>query len=219
MATLHKYPRTRHVEGSRLQPGDEDLDQVPFADLAGQFLVVEEKLDGAQAGLSFDADGRLQLQSRGHFLTGGPREKHYNLFKRWAHAHAEALRPVLGSRHVLYGEWLYAKHTGFYDLLPHYFLEFDVLDTETGAFLSTDRRQALLRGLPVASGRGLRQGPCRRLADLTGLVGRSLYKSEHWRERLTEVGTSLGLIAEQVRKETDPSDQMEGLYIKAEEGG
>ena len=26
-----KYPRTPHIEGSRLQPGDEDLSKIPFA--------------------------------------------------------------------------------------------------------------------------------------------------------------------------------------------
>src|SRR5262249_42673562 len=109
MLPLHKYPRTRHIEGSRHQPGDEDLSTVPFADLAGCHLVVEEKLDGANAGLSFDEDGTLRLQSRGHYLTGGNREKHFNLFKQWASAHAPALRERLGSRHVLFGEWLYAK--------------------------------------------------------------------------------------------------------------
>ncbi|WP_239080753.1 ATP-binding protein [Paractinoplanes brasiliensis] len=44
---LTKYPRTPHLAGSRLQPGDEDLSQTPFAEPAGRHLVVEEKLDGA----------------------------------------------------------------------------------------------------------------------------------------------------------------------------
>src|SRR5690242_9310920 len=133
---LHKYPRTHHVEGSRRQPGDEDLEDVPFAALGGRHLVVEEKVDGANAALSFDAHGRLFLQSRGHFLTGGPREKYFAPFKAWAASHQERLFARLGCRHVLYGEWLYAKHTIFYDVLSHYFLEFDVLDTQEGVFLS-----------------------------------------------------------------------------------
>ena len=54
---LIKYPRTRHLEGSRLQPGDEDLDVVPMAALAGAHLVVEEKVDGANAAFSFGAGG------------------------------------------------------------------------------------------------------------------------------------------------------------------
>ena len=52
---LHKYPRTHHLEGSRLQPGDEDLRSVRLAELRGQRLVIEEKLDGANAGLSLNS--------------------------------------------------------------------------------------------------------------------------------------------------------------------
>ena len=44
---MRKYPRTHHLEGSRRQPGDEDLDSVPFRALIGRHLVVEEKVDGA----------------------------------------------------------------------------------------------------------------------------------------------------------------------------
>jgi hypothetical protein len=219
MPTLHKYPRTHHLEGSRLQPGDEDSQSVPFVSLAGRHLVIEEKLDGANAGISFDAAGKLWLQSRGHFLTGGSREKHFDLFKRWAWTHAGALHAALGQRFVLYGEWLYAKHTVFYDRLSHYFLEFDVLDTETGTFLGTEGRRGLRNGLPVASVPVLRTGPCRDLAEVTSLIGPSLYKSPTWRESLGAAARARGLDVEQIWKETDPSDLMEGLYVKVEEGG
>jgi hypothetical protein len=216
---LRKYPRTLHLEGSRLQPGDEDADAVPFRRLAGRHLVVEEKLDGANAGLRFDAAGKLLLQSRGHFLTGGEREKHFNLFKRWANAHAAALHAALGSRYVLYGEWLYAKHTIFYDELPHYFLEFDVLDTEADVFLSTDRRRELLAAAPLVPVPVLRRGPAASLDELLALIGPSLCKSADWRERLTATGAAHVVGFERVWSETDRSDLMEGLYVKVEEGG
>lgn len=215
---LHKFPRTPHLEGSRFQPGDEDLAAVPYASLAGGQLVVEEKLDGANAALSFDAEGRLWLQSRGHFLAGGAREKHFDLFKQWAHAHARELWARLGAHHVLYGEWLYAKHTVFYDALPHYFLEFDVLDRRTGDFLSTERRHALFAGSPVTSVPVLWRGRAPELESLVGLVGPSLYKSPHWRERLDAAATERGLDVARVRRETDAADAMEGLYIKVEDG-
>ena len=51
---IHKYPRTPHIEGSRLQPGDEDLSQIPFSAIAGKNLVIEEKCDGANSAISFD---------------------------------------------------------------------------------------------------------------------------------------------------------------------
>src|SRR5262245_22998208 len=219
MKLLLKYPRTHHLEGSRRQLGDEDLDSVPFADLAGKFLVVEEKLDGANAGLSFDEDGTLRLQSRGHYLTGGGREKHFNFFQEWGSGHAPALFETLGVRHVLYVEWLYAKHTVFYDRLPHYFLEFDVWDREAESFLSTQRRRELLAGLPVVSVPVLWQGKARKLEELTGLVGPSLYKSAAWRERLTALCQPHGRVPERPWKDTASSDLMEGLYLKHEEGG
>ena len=58
----------------------------------------------------------------------------------------------------MYGEWMVAKHTAFYDALPHYFMEFDVLDTETGNFLSTDARRLLLSQCPVHSVKVLETG-------------------------------------------------------------
>lgn len=221
---MHKYPRTQHLRGSRLQPGDEDLDAVPWTELAGQFVVAEEKCDGANAGISFDDGGKLLLQSRGHYLIGGAREKHWDLFKQWASAHADRFLSVLEDRFILYGEWLLAKHTIFYDQLPHYFLEFDVLDTHTGQFLSTQRRRELLVGLPIVSVPVLWQGEAEARADalrerLVALIGHSLYKSPQWRDRLREVAVERRLDPDRVEAETDRSNLMEGLYVKQEADG
>ena len=222
MHRILKYPRTQHIEGSRLQPGDEDLAAVAFAGVAGRHMVVEEKIDGANAGICV-LDGVLHLQSRGHFLTGGERERHFALLKSWARAHEAGLREVLGSRYVMYGEWVYAKHTIFYDALPHYFLEFDVLDRERDVFLDTPSRQRLLDGLPVASVPVLAQGAFPSLAALQRLVGPSLYKTPDWRTHLAQAAAAgesgrFGSV-ERAVAQTDPSDQAEGLYIKVEEDG
>ena len=217
--TLRKYPRTPHLEGSRLQPGDEDLDSAPFAQLAGRHLVVEEKVDGANAALSFAPDGSLRLQSRGHYLTGGPRERHFTLFKQWASAQAQTLWEVLGDRYVVYGEWLYAKHTVFYDQLPHYFLEYDVLDTAANVFLSTERRQALLRHTPLVGVPVLYAGTPTTLEQLTTLLGPSHYVGSAWRAALAAACAEHSVDAARVAAETDPSGMMEGLYIKMEAEG
>jgi hypothetical protein len=219
MLPMLKYPRTCHLAGSRLQPGDDGMGDVPLSSLAGRHVVIEEKIDGANAGISFDEQGRLFLQSRGHYLTGGPREKHFNLFKQWASAHAADLFDILGSRYVVYGEWLYAKHTVFYDRLPHYFLEFDVLDRDSGAFLSTERRRELLECLAIVSVPVLRDGAVAADEDLNELIRPSLYKGPAWRERLHETCTARGIDPEQAARETDASDLAEGLYLKVEEDG
>ena len=71
MEQLFKYPRTRHLEGSRKQAGDEDLACVGFGEIEGKYLVLEEKVDGANCGISFNSDKKMLLQSRGHYLTAG----------------------------------------------------------------------------------------------------------------------------------------------------
>ncbi len=192
---FHKFPRTPHVQGSRRQPGDEDLGSVPFAELADRYLVVEEKLDGANAGISFTEDGRLRLQSRGHVLSGGPRERQFAPLKAWAAAVAPILWDRLGSRYVVYGEWLYAKHTVFYDALPHYFCEFDVLDRATGVFLSTAARAALWVDTPVVSVPVLHEGTVPDLAALVALLGPSLCRTGRWRHELWSAAAALPRVA------------------------
>ena len=107
----------------------------------------------------------------------------------------------------------------FYDALPHYFLEFDVLDTEGGSFLSTARRRELLTGLPLVSVPVLSAGQPGRFETLRSLVGASTCRTANWRARSAEICCSLGLDQETVRSQTDQSDLMEGLYVKVEDVG
>ncbi len=217
--TIRKYPRTPHIEGSRLQKGDEDLSQVPFEAIRGRHLVIEEKCDGANSAISFDENGELLLQSRGHYLTGGYRERHYNLMKEWANAHRNALFRLLGTRFIMYGEWMFAKHTVYYDALPHYFLEFDILDRETGIFLDTPTRKKMLQGMPIVSVPVLGTGRFETKGQMLSLLGRSNYVSGNQAQNLIESVVKLGLDPEKTCTETELSGLMEGLYIKVEEGG
>ena len=213
---MQKYPRTPHIEGSRQQPGDEDLDSIPFSAIANEYVVIEEKVDGANAAISFDTEGQLLLQSRGHYLTGGSRERHFNLFKQWAHSHYAALWDVLGDRYILYGEWLYAKHTVFYDKLPHYFLEYDLLDRTNGQFLSTAARRKLLKGLALASVPVLLEGKLQSHKQLVSLLQQSHFISSKHIDRLRELCVEQGLNADLAIQQTDRRALMEGLYIKVE---
>jgi RNA ligase len=219
MEQIRKYPRTPHLAGSGLQAGDEELAVVGFGELAGKLLVVEEKMDGANCGVSFGPDGRLRLQSRGHYLTGGPRERQFNPLKSWASRYAGELWELLGDRYVLYGEWCYGKHTIFYNDLPNYLLEFDLYDAREDVFLSTARRMELLRDAPfLASVHVLHRGPLPSLAALQALVGPSRFIVPGHREELREAALAHGLDPERALRETDPSGSMEGLYVKVEDG-
>ncbi|MBQ8364741.1 MAG: RNA ligase family protein [Bacteroidaceae bacterium] len=214
-----KYPRTPHIQGSRMQAGDEDLRQRPFSEIAGRYLVLEEKIDGANSAVSFTDDGELRLQSRGHFLTGGYRERHYDLMKQWGAVHKERLYEVLGHRYIMYGEWMYAKHSIYYDQLPHYFMEFDVLDRETGKFLDTPSRHHLLADLPICSVPVLDTGVYHSVDEILRFLGNSKYISDNHIDHLREDAEKLGLDADRVCRETDRTRTMEGIYIKVEENG
>lgn len=214
-----KYPRTPHIQGSRMQAGDEDLRQRPFSEIAGRYLVLEEKIDGANSAVSFTDDGELRLQSRGHFLTGGYRERHYDLMKQWGAVHKERLYEVLGHRYIMYGEWMYAKHSIYYDQLPHYFMEFDVLDRETGKFLDTPSRHHLLADLPICSVPVLDTGVYHSVDEILRFLRNSKYISDNHIDHLREDAEKLGLDADRVCRETDRTRTMEGIYIKVEENG
>ncbi len=216
---MKKYPRTHHLAGSRLQPGDENLSQVPFSEIAGRHLVIEEKIDGANSAVSFGENGELLLQSRGHYLSGGGRERHFDLMKQWAGVHRDEFYRVLGHRYIMYGEWMYAKHSVYYDALPAYFMEFDILDRETGRFLDTPSRRKLTSKMPVSSVPVLAEGSFQNAEEILSFLGPSNYIKPDHMERLREYCLEHGQDAESRCGETDPSIMMEGLYLKVEEDG
>ena len=215
-----KYPRTRHLQGSRLQVGDEDLSQIPFSEILGKHIVIEEKIDGANSAISFDEEGNLLLQSRGHYLRGGYNERHYNLMKQWANANSEILYEALESRYIMYGEWMYAKHTVFYDALPDYFMEFDIFDRERGVFLDTESRRKITEPMQIISSVPvLASGVFHTKESILRYMGNSLYITENHIETLRSLAEKQKLDAERQIRETDLSLTMEGLYIKAEADG
>ena len=219
MERIYKYPRTRHIEGSRKQSGDEDLKSVAFDEVRGRYLVLEEKVDGANCGISFGADGRMYLQSRGHFLNGGYGERQFDLFKMWAGCFEERLRQLLGKRYIMYGEWLYAKHTVFYDSLPHYFMEFDIFDKEEEKFFSTRKRREFLREASfISSVRVLDRGYYNSSEEIANWVGASLFISEEREQNFLLQCRKGGVEPETARRQTDLTGIMEGIYVKVEEG-
>jgi hypothetical protein len=144
-----KYPRTPHLFGSKGTDDDKHLGRkASEAFIADPSLIVEEKLDGTNVGIHFTSQGRMVLQCRGHEITEGMHPQ-YDLFKQWTSVKRPVLESMLADSLILYGEWLYAKHSVHYRKLPHYFFEFDIYDKAAAQFLDLEARLELLQGTGI----------------------------------------------------------------------
>ncbi len=145
-ADFFRFPHTPHLAwlGEGSPRDDKVLSPNEVTGLLAGDVVVEEKLDGANVGLSLAPDGSLRAQNRGQYLA----EPHAGQFARlpaWLAQHGDALRSALIPNLILFGEWCAARHSLDYATLPDWFLLFDVYDRSADGFWSSARRNALAR--------------------------------------------------------------------------
>ena len=225
MLEMIKYPRTKHLEDSCLQDGDEGMGGYKFKDLPDDAIYVyEEKVDGANSGFRFDAAGNLYAQSRGHFINVNernyPREDDWKLFKDMLKIYENDFLERFEDRYIVFGEWCPIVHSVYYDKLPHYFLEFDIYDTQENCFLSTDAREHLCQGLPITSVPVLYSGEKTNLKHLKSLaLQRSLYQSDNWEDNLKKSCNLVGDNFDERLAKLVTRPEMEGIYIKVEKDG
>jgi ATP-dependent RNA circularization protein (DNA/RNA ligase family) len=189
--TFFKFPHTPHLAWLSSAPARQDkvLSPPEVRDFLSAEVLVEEKVDGANLGLSVDSSGALRAQNRGSFL-GSRASPQFQPLWPWLEARRERLVEALGQKLILFGEWCFAVHSIRYDALPDWFLAFDVYDREAGRFWSAERRDALVDRLGLARVPELARG-CFTLAEVQKLLGPS---------RLTRA-------------------PMEGLYLRRDRGG
>ena len=168
--------------------------------VADESLVVEEKLDGTNVGIHFTTAGRMVLQCRGHEITAGMHPQ-YDLFKQWTTVKRPVLEAMLGDGFILFGEWLYARHSVHYRSLPHYFFEFDIFDKQAGAFLDLEARLAKLAGTGISTVPVIHRGAAT-ADELRALIGPSRFDSA---------------FDNPLTGRTD--NVMEGLYLRTEADG
>ena len=149
--TFHKFPHTPHLVwlGEGTPREDKILSRAEAIAFLDGAVVVEEKVDGANMGLSVGPDGRLRAQSRGNYLNPSHCHAQWKPLWQWLARKEVAILAALGTELMLFGEWCYAKHTVPYDALPDWFLAFDVFETATGRFWSAVRRNRLLEQIGI----------------------------------------------------------------------
>ena len=146
MIDFLRYPSTPYLAA----PDDLDVrsDKVLSDERCHRLLdgaiVVEEKIDGENLGLSL-LDGEVRAQARGDYVDLGGR--HFRGLASWLEPRRHRLTEDLPANLTLFGEWCADAHAVRYDRLPDWLLVFDVLDRDQGSFWSAERRNALVRGL------------------------------------------------------------------------
>ena len=196
-----KYPRTPHLFGSKGTDDDKHLgERESYEFIADSSLIVEEKIDGTNVGIHFASDGQMKLQCRGHEITEGMHPQ-YDLFKQWTSVKLLTLEEMLEDRFILYGEWLYARHSVHYRALPHYFFEFDIFDKHTKQFLDLTARLEMLDGTGMETVPIVHRGTAT-VDELWTMIGSSAFDG-HFDNPTTG----------------RPDNRMEGLYLRTEARG
>lgn len=139
-----RFPHTPHIAwlGEGNPRDDKVLSAAEVKELLAAEVVIEEKVDGANTGISLDEKDYLQVQNRGQYLTQ-PCSGQFSRLNAWLGQYQEMLQGELNHSLILFGEWCAARHSLSYDALPDWFLLFDVYDRSSAKFWSTTRRNAL----------------------------------------------------------------------------
>jgi len=141
MEKFYKFPRTEHLFNLGGATRDDlvlspDAFKAFFAPASGKVITMEEKIDGANVGFSLDAEGsgKILCQNRSHYVDNKYHFQFQNLGS-FIHQKRESLERILKDGWILYGEWMFAKHSIHYTALPDVFIAFDLFNPVQGKFL------------------------------------------------------------------------------------
>jgi len=175
---LPEYPRTRHLP-HRANAARDDLIctevecKVIFE---SPHVVVEEKVDGASCGMTINGDEPV-IRNRSHILRKGyskPNSAAKNQFSRvwnwWYDNYAMFRALAEAGPYSVYGDWCYAQHGIEYDLLPSFFVTYDLYDYEAGKFMDSVKGKALLREIGFTTVPELHTGPVANWEQLEALA-------------------------------------------------
>lgn len=193
MTDFFRFPHTPHLLwlGQGVPRDDKVLSPEEAEALLAAEVVVEEKIDGANLGISIGPEGEARVQNRGQYLHL-PMHGQFEKLHVWLKPRIDSFFDFLDGDLILFGEWCAARHSIGYEHLPNWYVVFDVYDRKSGQFWSTTRRDDLAKqlDLPVVP-------------------------------RLMQGRTSLPALIELVstRNSTFSPEPLEGIVLRRESGG
>ncbi len=170
-----KFPTTPHLTifGTGSVREDKVLTERERDEFLQHELIVEEKIDGANLGISFDGSGEVHVQNRGTYLSK-PYQGQWKKLDEWLSLKLDRFFDVLHDQYILFGEWCFARHSVIYDSLPSWFVGFDIYDKQNRQFLSCRMRNNLFRQMKICQTPLLGRGRFS-LLELKALFKKSLF--------------------------------------------
>jgi len=191
-----KFPTTPHVldltHGRALTESDRLLTPAE----AFQFfdgvttIIAEEKVDGANLGISLSEHYEPQYQNRSHYVTSSYATQWKALDTWWETNGWAVCQLLVPEVEVLFGEWVWACHSVEYSRLPGYFIAFDIYNKAEGRFVSAAERDRRLDGFGIP------------------VVPRLAERTFHGREDLEQFLTTTSAFGEGF---------LEGIYLRIDE--
>lgn len=165
-----KFPRTKHMFNLGAASRDDlILSQDDIKLFLNTMLYIEEKIDGANMGFSIK-NFKIIAQNRSHYVNSGYHPQ-FKLLDDWIQNHTRDLFEILGDEtKILYGEWVYAKHSIPYNNLPDYFVAYDLYDVIEQRFYARERLEKLLEGTTVKLIPCVKTGTFKTVQEIVDLV-------------------------------------------------
>lgn len=155
MNNFFRFPHTPHIKwlGKGEPRDDKLLSPSEINDLLHTEVTIEEKVDGANIGISLDGQGAILIQNRGSYLPQ-PFNGQFSRLNGWLEQHCNTISEQLTPGLIVFGEWCAARHSLDYSSLPDYFLLFDIYNRTENRFWSVNRRnewvdKAGLKTVPI----------------------------------------------------------------------
>jgi len=155
---IHKFPRTAHlfnIGGATVDDRYVSNDEYNY--FLNNEVHITEKVDGAQMGISIDENYKIMVQNRSHYVNSKSASQ-FKPLDKWVYDHRDDLYEVLDNDHILFGEWLYAKHSISYNNLPDYFLAFDLYNKREKVFYNRNILEEKLQNTNIKMVRVMYEG-------------------------------------------------------------
>lgn len=169
-----KFPSTPHLailDDTEIR-SDKVMSEQERNEFLSHRLILEEKVDGANLGISFDAMGNISLQNRGSWIHL-PGSGQWKKLAEWlTPKRTDRLIDHLADRFIIFGEWCYARHSVVYDRLPDWFLGFDVYDKIEDCFTASIIRNNIFHAIGICQVPEIKRGHFT-LSELNKLLSKS----------------------------------------------